>query len=61
MPYNEFKQQAEQYFEIAKRKLSEGKKLDAQANFNMARAIAVKNNMTGLISLIDTYLSELRD
>lgn len=57
----ESRQLAEQYFEIARKKLGEGNKLAAQNNFNMARAIAVENGMYGLISLIDSYLQKLRN
>lgn len=60
MPYNEFRQQAEQYFEIGKREMWAGKKLSAEANFNMARAIASKNDLSDLVALIDSYLKELR-
>ena len=54
MPYNEFEEQAWEYFENAKRKLESGNRGGARSDFNMARAIASKNNMYGLIELIDT-------
>lgn len=60
MPYNEFEPQMEQYFEIAKRKMRLGDVLSAEANFNMARAIAAKNNLTNWILLIDSYLRLLK-
>ena len=59
MPYNEFEEQASEYFENAKRKLESGNRGGARSDFNMARAIASKNNMYGLIELIDTYLKDL--
>ena len=59
MPYNEFETQAWEYFEIAKEKLSAGKKNEALSNFNMAYSIARKNNMYGLMSQIEAYLKDL--
>lgn len=59
MPYNEFQQQAEQYFEIGKEKLMEGNKGEARNNFNMAYSIADKNGLTALKALIKSYLDEL--
>lgn len=59
MPYNEYRQQAEQYLEIAKDKLASGYRDEARKNFNLARAIAVKEGLNDLIALIDSYLSNL--
>ena len=59
MPYNEYRQQAEQYFEIGKDKLASGNKGEARNNFNLARAIAVKEGLNDLIALIDSYLRDL--
>lgn len=59
MPYNEFEQQAEQYFEIGKQKLAEGSKGEARNNFNLALSIARKNGLTDLMSLIQSYLNRL--
>jgi len=57
MPYNEFQQQAEQYFEIGKQKLAEGNKGEARNNFNLAYNIADKNGLTNLKNLIRSYLN----
>lgn len=43
MPYYEQKQQAWQYFEIAKEKLSDGNINETISNFNMAYNIAQEN------------------
>ena len=59
MPYNEFQEQAEQYFEIGKQKLVEGNKGEARNNFNLAYNIASKNRLTDLMSLIQSYLNRL--
>ncbi len=59
MPYNEFEQQAEQYFEIGKQKLAEGNKVEARNNLNLAYNIASKNRLTDLMSLIQSYLNRL--
>lgn len=59
MPYNEYEEQAWQYFEIAKQKLAQGNKGEALSNFNMAYNIARKNGMKGLMSTIERYLAEL--
>lgn len=59
MPYNEYREQAEQYFEIGKEKLALGNKGEARNSFNLARAIAVKERLNDLISLIDSYLRDL--
>ncbi|MBR5090542.1 MAG: hypothetical protein IK093_14020 [Ruminiclostridium sp.] len=59
MPYNEYRQQAEQYFEIGKDKLASGNKGEAGNNFNLARAIAVKEGLNDLIASIDSYLRVL--
>ncbi len=58
MPYDEFEDQAWMYYNNAKDKYDSGNKDSALRDFNMARAIAVKNDMYGLISLIDSYLEE---
>lgn len=59
MPYNECEEQAWEYFEIGKEKLASGNKGEARNNFNMAYNIASKNNMSQLMSMIQTYLNEL--
>lgn len=58
MPYNEYRQQAEQYLEIGKKYLYSGNKGEARNNFTLARAIAVKERLNDLISLIDSYLQD---
>lgn len=59
MPYNEFRDQALQYFEIGKQKLAEGNKGEARNNFNLAYNIADKNNLSDLKVLIKSYLNSL--
>jgi regulatory protein YycI of two-component signal transduction system YycFG len=59
MPYNEFRDQALQYFEIGKQKLAEGNKGEARNNFNLAYNIADKNNLSDLKALIKSYLNSL--
>lgn len=59
MPYNEFKEQANLYFEIAKEKLASGNKTEARNQFNMAKAIAEKEGLTKLVNLINSYLNSL--
>ncbi len=59
MPYNEFRDQAEQYFAIGKQKLAEGNKDEARNNFNLAYNIADKNGLSDLKSLIKSYLNSL--
>ncbi len=59
MPYNEFREQAQLYFEIAKDKLASGNKTEARNQFNMAKAIAEKEGLTDLVSLINSYLRDL--
>lgn len=59
MPYNEFRDQAERYFEIAKDKLAKGNKAEARNQFNMAKAIAEKEGLTDLVALINSYLNDL--
>lgn len=59
MPYNEFQEQATLYFEIAKEKLSLGNKAEARNQFNMAKAIAEKEGLSDLVSLINAYLKDL--
>lgn len=59
MPYNEYEEQAWEYFEIGKEKLALGNKGEARNSFNMAYNIASKNSMSQLMSLIQTYLNKL--
>lgn len=59
MPYNEYKDQAELYFDIAKDKLESGNIVEAKNQFNMARAIASKEKLTNLVKLIDSYLKDI--
>lgn len=59
MPYNEFREQAKLYFEIAKDKLESGNKTEARNQFNMAKAIAEKEGLTDLVRLINSYLRDL--
>lgn len=59
MPYNEYRDQAEMYFEIAKDKLESGNIKEARNQFNMARAIALKEDIIDLVKLIDSYLRDL--
>ena len=59
MGYNEGKEQAFLYYELGKRALERGNRGEALNNFNHARAIAVENNMTNLIRLIDDVLADL--
>lgn len=59
MPYNEYKQQAWQYYNTAILNLEMGNIGTARSHFSMARAIAVKNGMNDLIKLIDDKLKEI--
>lgn len=56
MPYNEYPTQAQLYYDIALDNIKDGKIMTAISHLNMARAIAVKNNMTELINKIDRLL-----
>lgn len=60
MPYNEFETQARLYLEIAKQKLDEGNKGEAENQFNIAKNIARKENLADLVNIIDEYLDELK-
>ena len=57
MGYNEGKEQVFLYYDLGKRALERGNRGEALNNFNHARAIAVENNMTNLIRLIDDVLA----
>lgn len=59
MPYNEYKQQAWGYYDTAIQNLEMGNKGTARSHFSMARAIAVKNDMSDLVRLIDDKFKEM--
>ena len=59
MPYNEFSQQVETYFDIGKSKLEEGNISTARNNFNMALAIAKKEKLNNWVTLIQDTLDDL--
>lgn len=61
MPYNEFRKQAEMYYDNAVTKYNNGNFIGAYQDFNMAKCIAEKNNMNGLVEIIDVYLQKLRE
>lgn len=61
MPYNEFREQAEMYYDNAVTKYNNGNYIGAYQDFNMAKCIAEKNNMNGLVEMIDVYLQKLRE
>lgn len=61
MPYNEFREQAEMYYDNAVSKYNNGNYIGAYQDFNMAKCIAEKNNMNGLVEMIDVYLKKLKE
>ena len=61
MLYNEFREQAEMYYDNAVSKYNNGNYVGAYQDFNMAKCIAEKNNMNGLVEMINAYLQKLRE
>ena len=49
MPYFENRYNAEQYYDIATKQLHDGNISEARNNLNLARNIAIKNNMKDFI------------
>lgn len=61
MTYNEFREQAEMYYDNAVSKYNNGNYIGAYQDFNMTKCIAEKNNMNGLVEMINAYLQKLRE
>ena len=49
------------YYDNAVTKYNNGNFIGAYQDFNMAKCIAEKNNMNGLVEIIDVYLQKLRE
>lgn len=59
MPYNEFRQQAEQYYNIAVRNLEDGNRMTALSHLQLAKAIAIKNSLYDLVRKIDALMDQI--
>ena len=49
------------YYDNDFTKYNNGNFIGAYQDFNMAKCIAEKNNMNGLVEIIDVYLQKLRE
>ena len=59
MAYIEGREQAFLYYNLGKNALEKGDKSSALSHFNLARSIAVQNDMIDLIRLIDDVIADM--